>query len=57
MKVELKKLESHEGVVVKALLDSGATGLFMNTAFAKKKEFRMERLKNPFITNGHLLGL
>ena len=53
----LKKLESHKGVVVKALLDSGATGLFMNTAFAKEKEFRMERLKNPFITNGHLLGL
>jgi len=28
MKVGLEKLESHEGVAVKALLDSGATGLF-----------------------------
>jgi len=49
MKVELEKLESHKGVTVKALLDSGATGLFMNTAFTKEKGFRMERLKNPLV--------
>ena len=47
LKVGLEKLESHEGVAVKALLDSGATGLFMNTTFAKEKGFRMERLKKP----------
>jgi len=46
MKVELKKLENHKRVVVKALLDSGATGLFMDIAFAKEKEFKMEKLKN-----------
>jgi len=49
MKVGLEKLESHEGVVVKVLLDSRATGLFMNTAFAKEKEFKIERLKNPLL--------
>ena len=37
MKVGLEKLESHEGVAVKALLDSGATGLFIDTTFARKK--------------------
>jgi len=37
MKVGLEKLESHERIAVKALLDSGAIGLFMNTAFAKGK--------------------
>jgi len=47
--VGLEKLESHEGVAVKALLDSRATGLFMNTAFAKEKGFRMKRLKNPLL--------
>ena len=46
MKVGLEKLESHEGVVVKALLDSGVTGLFMNTTFAREKGFKMERMKN-----------
>ena len=48
MKVELEKLENHEGVAVKALLDSGAMKLFMDTTFAKEKGFKMEKLKkNP----------
>jgi len=34
MKVGLEKLENHEGVVVRALLDSRATGVFMDMAFA-----------------------
>jgi len=45
MKVGLEKLKSHEGVAVKALLDSGATGLFMDTTFAKEKGFKMEKIK------------
>jgi len=49
LKVGLEKLENHEGVAVKALLDSGVTGLFMNTTFAKKKGFKMEKLKKPLI--------
>ena len=42
-------MESHEGIAVKALLDSGATGLFMDTTFAKKKGFKMEKLKKPLL--------
>jgi len=49
IKVGLEKLENHEGVVVKALLDSGATGLFMDTKFVKEKGFKLERLKNPLL--------
>ena len=49
MKVGLEKLESHEGVAVKALLDSRATGLFMDTTFAKEKGFKMEKLKRPLL--------
>ena len=49
MKVELEKLENYEEVAVKTLLDSGATGLFMNMKFAKEKGFRLERLKNPLL--------
>ena len=49
MKVELEKLENHEGMVVKALLDSGATDLFIDTAFAREKGFKMEKLKNPLL--------
>jgi len=47
--VGLEKLENHEGVVVKALLDSGVTGLFMNTTFTKEKGFKMEKLKKPLL--------
>ena len=49
MKVGLEKLESHEGVAVKALLDSGATGLFIDTTFAREKGFKIERMKNPLL--------
>jgi len=46
LKVGLEKLENHEGVAVKVLLDSRATGLFMDMTFAKEKRFKMEKLKN-----------
>ena len=49
MKVELKKLENYEGVVVKVLLDSRTTGLFIDMKFAKEKRFQLERLKNPLL--------
>ena len=49
MRVGLKKLESHEGIAVKVLLDSGAIGLFMDMTFAREKGFKMEKLKNPLL--------
>jgi len=36
MKVGLEKLDTHEGVTVKALLDSGATGVFMDKDFVEE---------------------
>ena len=49
IKVGLEKLENHEGIAVRALLDSRATGLFMDTTFAREKGFKMEKLKNPLL--------
>jgi len=49
MKVGLEKLENHEGVAVRALLDSRATGLFMNTTFAREKGFKIKKLKKPLL--------
>jgi len=49
MKIGLEKLESHEKVVVKVLLDSSATRLFMNAQFAKRKRSKLKRLKNPLL--------
>ena len=49
MKVGLEKLENHEGVVVRVLLDSRAMGLFIDTTFAREKGFKIEKLKNPLL--------
>jgi len=49
MKMGLEKLENHKGVVVRALLDSRAIGLFMDTTFAQEKGFKMEKLKKPLL--------
>jgi len=37
MKVGLEKLDTHEGVTVKALLDSGAMGMFIDKEFAEEQ--------------------
>ena len=49
IKVGLEKLENHERVAVRVLLDSGAMGLFMDMTFAREKEFKIEKLKNPLL--------
>ena len=49
MKVGLEKLESHEGVAVKALLDSRAIDLFIDMTFAREKGFKMEKMKSPLL--------
>jgi len=30
LNIRIEKLDTHEGVIVKALLDSGTTGMFMD---------------------------
>jgi len=36
IRVEVEKIDTHKGVSVKALLDSGATGLFVDKKFVEK---------------------
>ena len=43
----VKKIDTHKGVSVKALLDSGATGLFADKKFVKKWRFKKEKLARP----------
>jgi len=39
----------HEGITVKALLDSGVTGMFMDKKMAAKYGFRLQKLERPVI--------
>jgi len=47
LEVRIEKLDNHEGVTVKALLDSGATGIFVDKKFVEEHSFRLEKLDQP----------
>ena len=46
----MEKVDSHEGVSVKALLDSGAMGMFADKKFVERNSFRLEKLERPVRT-------
>ena len=49
MNIGVKKTDTHEGVTVKALLDSGVTELFMSKEYAQRRDFKLMKLEKPII--------
>ena len=47
VKIGLERIDTQEGVMVEALLDSGATGLVISSEFAKKQGFKLKKLERP----------
>ena len=47
VKIGLERIDTQEGIMVEALLDSGATGLVMSSEFTKKQGFKLEKLERP----------
>jgi len=47
VKIKLERIDIQKEVTVKALLDSGATGLVMSLEFAKKQEFKLKKIERP----------
>jgi len=47
VKIGLKRIDTQEGVMVKTLLNSGATRLVMSLEFARKQRFKLKRIENP----------
>jgi len=43
----MEKVDTHEGVTVKALLDSRAIEMFVDRKFVEKHGFRIEKLDRP----------
>ena len=42
-------MNTHEGVTIKALLNSGATGMFMDKRIAARHGFKLQKLERPII--------
>jgi len=49
LNIGVEKTETHKGISVKALLDSGATGMFMDRKFTAKHGFRLLKLERPLL--------
>jgi len=47
LNIGVEKVDIYEGVTVKALLDSGATEMFMDKKMAAKHGFRLQKLERP----------
>ena len=43
--IEMEKIDTHEEVTMKALLDSRATGMFVDRKFMEKNGFKLEKLE------------
>jgi len=49
LNVGVENLDTHEGVTVKALLDSGAMGMFMDKRMAARHGFKLQKLERPIM--------
>jgi len=47
VKIGLERIDTQEGIMVEALLDSGVTGLVMSSEFVKKQGFKLKKLERP----------
>jgi len=47
LNIGIEKIDTHEGVIVKALLNSGAMGMFMDKRIVAKHGFKLQKLKRP----------
>ena len=47
VKIGPERIDTQEGVIVEALLDSGAIALVMSSEFVKKQWFKLKKLKRP----------
>jgi len=49
LSIRVEKLDTHKGIIVKVLLDSSTTGMFMDKRIAAKHGFRLQKLERPIM--------
>jgi len=47
VKIGLERIDTQEGIMVEALLNSSVMGLVMSSEFARKQEFKLKKLDRP----------
>ena len=47
VKIELKRINTQEEIIVKALLNSRITDLIMSSEFVRKKGFKLKKIEMP----------
>ena len=47
LNIGVEKIDMHEGIIIKALLDSGTTGMFMDRQIAARHGFKLQKLERP----------
>jgi len=49
LNIGVEKIDMHKGIVIKVLLDSGATGMFMDRQTAARHGFKLQKLERPLV--------
>jgi len=49
MNIGVEKLDTHEGITIKALLDNSATEMFMDKRMAARHGFKLQKLERPIM--------
>ena len=49
LSIGVEKVDTYKRVTVKALLDSGVTGIFINKKITAKHRFKLQKLNRPVI--------
>ena len=49
MNIGVEKINTYEGVMIRALLDSGTIGMFMDRQTAAKYGFKLQKLERPIV--------
>jgi len=49
LNIGVEKVDTHKGVIVKVLLDSGTTGMFMDWKMAVRHGFKLQKLERLIV--------
>jgi len=49
LNIGVEKIDTHEGIMIKALLDSSAIGMFMDRQTAARHRFKLQKLERPLM--------